>query len=97
MNNKVINTSVFLYDRRLDTVLWAVGIYKTISECFSRCKDLSAAMGKDDAFMIPSNKEDDAIFFDTPQISRFCFKIKIEVESKNSNREKEEGHGVKMA
>ena len=86
MGKSVENTSVFLYDRLLDKILWCVGKFQNIRDTFSHCKVLAIGMGRGDAFMIPSSNED-VIFFDNHDTNRFCFKIKIEFENTESNYE----------
>jgi len=87
LSKEVANTSVFLYDRVWEKILWCVGKFDNIRDTFAACKTLSKGMGRDDAFMIPSRTEENIIYFDSTNQNRFCFQIKVEIKDSGSERE----------
>jgi hypothetical protein len=79
LGKRVVNTSVYLYDKIRERIVWCVGTFGTIVETFSACTEFARGIGQPDAFMIPSKDEEDTIWFDSESATKFCFKIKVEV------------------
>ena len=76
MSKRVVNTNVYLYDKVRNRILWWVGRFNTITETFAACKEFAAGIGQHDAFLIPGD-EDEKMWFDSKEKTKFCFQIKI--------------------